>query len=287
MKPLMTREIDRRIRQSRAKLENPYSHLNGEGGFDGLVGEVGREISAIRVEQVFRGRVNGRALSRKELESTARTLQRLLWERRLAIFGTNEVDPREILNAELALKALGYDVTIHESLGELPAGKDSFEVAGIVDKENREVRISRHPPRSSRNFTTAHELAHVLLHETSGLHRDRALDGSPVGKRDQQETEADIFATFFLLPEKQVRPAFKKRFLADRFAATEASAFALISGGMHQLRSRFRTRRDLARALASAQRYNGRHFSSLAEFFDVSVEMMAIRLEELDLVDAA
>jgi Zn-dependent peptidase ImmA (M78 family) len=284
MKPLMTQAIDRKIRQSRTKLENPYSHLNGEGGFDALVGENAREIAAIRVAQVFKGRVDGRVLSRKELESTARNLHRLIWERRLAIFGTDEVDPREILNPELALKALGYGATLHDSLGQHAGGRDSFEVAGIVDKENREVRISRRFGSASRNFTTAHELGHVLLHESSGLHRDRAPDGSAIGQRDPQEAEADIFATFFLLPEKQIRPAFKKRFLVDCFEPTDATAFALISGSLTLLQSKCRTKRELARMLASAQRYNGRHFASLADAFDVSIEMMAIRLEELGLI---
>jgi hypothetical protein len=45
-----------------------------------------------------------------------------------------------------------------------------------------------------------------------------------------------------------------------------------------------RTLRDLARLLASATYYNGKAVYSLTEIFGVSVEAMAIRLEELDLV---
>jgi hypothetical protein len=40
----------------------------------------------------------------------------------------------------------------------------------------------------------------------------------------------------------------------------------------------------LTRILSGAMYYNGMHFSSLAEQFSVSIEAMAIRLEELKLV---
>jgi len=43
--------------------------------------------------------------------------------------------------------------------------------------------------------------------------------------------------------------------------------------------------RQLARILASARSYNGRHFPSLADQFHASVEALAIRLEELALID--
>jgi Zn-dependent peptidase ImmA (M78 family) len=280
----MTREIDRRIRKSRVVLQNQFAHLNGDGSYDAILADAPSTTQEIQATDVFGGRTGSRALSRKEIESVARKLQKLIWLRRSAIFGTEDVDPRKILNPTLALECLGYEVTVRESLGLHAAGKDSFEVAGIVEKQERRVQISRRFESHKRNFTAAHELGHALLHERSGLHRDRALDGSAIGVRDQQETEADIFATFFLLPERQVRPAFKSRFLADQFEPTDATAFALISGSLSQLQSKCRSTRELSRTLAGAQRFNGRHFVSLAEAFDVSVEAMAIRLEELELI---
>lgn len=96
--------------------------------------------------------------------------------------------------------------------------------------------------------------------------------------------EADTFASYFLVPEKQLRAAFRKRFLTEEFRLTEATAFALTSGSLKLLKERYRSERDLARMLAAVQHYNGSHFKSLAERFGVSVEVTAIRLEESDLL---
>jgi Zn-dependent peptidase ImmA (M78 family) len=175
-------------------------------------------------------------------------------------------------------------LAIRESLGQHAAGRDSFEVAGIVDNASGTVEISRRFAPSTRKFTTAHELGHAVLHEGSGLHRDRGLDGASTGRRDPREAEADVFASYFLLPEKQVRGAFGKRFLTEEFGLTEATAFALSSGSLRHLQGRCRTARDLARILAGAQQYNGAHFRSISERFGVSIEAVAIRLEELGLV---
>lgn len=280
----MTRNIDQRISTSRAVLQNPYAHLNGAGGYDALVPSTRITTALIDGAEVRRGRSKGSAFSGRDIEAIARNLQKLMWIRRSELFGTNDVEPLEILDPSLALKALGYDVIMHESLGHHAAGRVSFEVAGIVDKDKNEVQISRRFVPVMRNFTAAHELAHVLLHEGSGLHRDRAPDGSAIRSRDPQEAEADTFASYFLLPEKQVRAAFVKRFLAPRFELTDATAFALTSGGLGQLRLKCRRERDLARLLAAARQYNARHFQSLAERFQVSTEVMAIRLEELGFV---
>jgi Zn-dependent peptidase ImmA (M78 family) len=117
------------------------------------------------------------------------------------------------------------------------------------------------------------------------LHRDRALDGTGGPSREPRETEADLFASFFLLPEKPVREAFKQKFLTELFVLNEGTAFALGSKDLESLQSRCRTLRDLARVLANAERYNGAHFHSLASQFRVSAEAMAIRIEELGLVE--
>ena len=85
------------------------------------------------------------------------------------------------------------------------------------------------------------------------------------------------------MPEKQVRLAFRDMFLTDCFELSEDTAFALNAGSLDSLRDRCRTLRDLSRILAGATQYNGVHFNPLARQFGISVEAMAIRLEELDL----
>src|SRR5690606_1839148 len=96
-------------------------------------------------------------------------------------------------------------------------------------------------------------LGHAILHPTSGLHRDRAPDGPPGGCRDQKEVEADVFASCFLMPEKVIRRAFKQRYLCECFEVNEASAFALLSKGVRELRRKYPQRRDLARTRAGGE----------------------------------
>lgn len=281
----MTRNIAQRIRRSRADLQNPYAYLNSEGGYDALVRGRAGITALIDMAHVLKGRSRGRAFPRLEIERIVRNLHAEMWLRRAEIFqSADEVDPLQILDPEIALRSLGYTVVIRESLGQHLAGRDSFEVAGIVDNSNEKVEISRRFAPAIRNFTAAHELGHAVLHEGSGLHRDRGLDGASTGPRDPREAEADLFASYFLLPEKQVRAAFKTRFLAQEFRLTEATVFALGSGSLRHLQERCRSERDLARTLAAAQHYNGVYFKSLSERFGVSNQVMAIRLEELGLV---
>ena len=119
------------------------------------------------------------------------------------------------------------------------------------------------------------------------MHRDRPLDGpgQERGVRDKIEREADKFASFFLMPENLVRNRFREFFLCDKFALNEDTIFALDPSGSMRLQDCKKTLRELARILTDADSYNGRHFNSLADQFHVSVEAMAIRLEELELLE--
>ena len=62
-------------------------------------------------------------------------------------------------------------------------------------------------------------------------------------------------------------------------------AFALIRKGVLALRSQFVDKRAFARFLASTTIFNGVSNRSLVDFFGVSTEAMAIRLEELNLFE--
>jgi len=281
----MIRDIAERIRRGRVDLQNPYAYLSSEGGYEALVPRRARATALIGMGDVLKGRNRGRPFKRLEIERIVRNLHTEMWRGRAEIFEfEDEVDPMQILDPEVALRSLGYTVIIRESLGQHLAGKDSFEVAGTVDNSARKVEISRRFVPAIRNFTTAHELGHAVLHEGSGLHRDRGLDGASIGPRDSREVEADTFASYFLLPEKQVRLAFRNRFLTEKFRLTDTTVFALNSRSVRDLQERGCSERDLARMLAAAEYYNGVHFKSLSGRFGVSVEVVAIRLEELGLV---
>lgn len=122
------------------------------------------------------------------------------------------------------------------------------DVSGIIVVDNKEwekygtnqfivVNLVELPTR--RRFTVAHELAHYILHKNNSVlyaHRDLRQD-SPDQKRI--ETEANLFATNILMPEKLIRdkvediksqgfgnvPAFVlRKEIADSFLVSESAA---------------------------------------------------------------
>lgn len=116
------------------------------------------------------------------------------------------------------------------------------------------------------------------MHEGVGLHRDKPLDGS--SKRSGKEYEADKFASLFLMPRKQVVQKFESIFKTKLFILNEETRFAMNL----DTEERITSLRELSRILASINSYDRKNFKSMAEFFQVSVEAMAIRLEELELI---
>jgi Zn-dependent peptidase ImmA (M78 family) len=275
------------IHRSRKLLQNQYAYLDGDGGYDAVFPGTPTPV-IIPPNDLLNGRNKGKRFSKKDIEEIARKLQVEMWLHRQEIWlGRGDIEPLDVLDPGLALKAIGYSVDVCESLGQYRGQGESFEVAGILDNDTSRVQISRRFSPEIRNFTIAHELGHAILHEESGLHRDRALDGTSARlPRPPNEFEADNFAAYFLLPEKQVRIAFAQKFLTQSFVLDEATAFALSAEALSSLKSQCRTIRDLTRILASAEHYNGVRFDSIAKQFGVSNAAMAIRLEELGLVES-
>jgi Zn-dependent peptidase ImmA (M78 family) len=288
--------MDDNIRRSRLLFQNPYAYLNGDGAFDAaerrdrsgavLEPNAGRtKLDAIDLNQLLGERRRGDRFSEKEIAEAARGLQNILWQRRAALGLAEDIDPIEILDPAIAFGAIDFTVEADLDLGELEERGERSVVAGVLDRRNQKVQVASQLAPHVRNFTLAHELGHLVLHQGSGLHRDRALDGSGGNRSsDRSEVEADLFAAFFLMPEKLVRPAFSRRFAAATFIIDEVTAFALRAEPVASVRRRFRNVRDLARHLASTELYNGVPFESLATEFRLSVEAMAIRLEQLALV---
>ncbi len=87
------------------------------------------------------------------------------------------------------------------------------------------------------------------------------------------------------MPEKQIRSVFKSVFKAEVFTLSEATVFALTAEDLATFQATLSEPRDLSRLLARATQYDGVQFYSLSQQFGVSIETMAIRLEELELVD--
>ncbi len=282
-----TEATSEQIRQSRLLLQNPYAYHDGADGYSALIGHAtrGSSTAVMPIGIVSLQELNPTPkehYSDDEIERLARNLQIKLWQERNKIWlGIETSNPIRILDPEVALKAIGYNFELAETLGQFFHEGKLVEVAGTIDENSKYVHISRQFSPVIRSFTAAHELGHALLHKASGLHRDRPIDGASLS-RSTIEIQADKFATYFLMPQKQVRQIFKQFFLADKFILSEATAFAL---GSDYESLRKKTLRQLSKILASAESFNGINFISLAGQFHVSIEAMAIRLEELGLIE--
>jgi Zn-dependent peptidase ImmA (M78 family) len=264
-------DVDARIRESRLLLQNQYAYLDGSGGFSAAD---------------LRKRDKGKSRTFKDIEGFVIKLQLRLWDERFSLWPNNPPGlPVDVLDPSMAAKLIGFKFEVVDSLGVYTDRAEKVVVAGLIDRSKNTIKVSRDLLPAAQNFTAAHELGHAVLHpQLQHLHRDRAIDGSVMG-RNQVEREADKFAAYFLLPAKLVRKAFAERFLTGKFVLNENTSFALFGGEHKKALGKEWGRRALARTLASATYYNGQNFYSLAEYFNVSVETVAIRLEELSLIE--
>ncbi len=224
--------------------------------------------------------------SQAEIEERAASVQALVWRKRTEIWAdeTVPIDPVAMLSPDIALRMLGYSFQMPESLGTFQHVSGSFEVAGMLEGQLGRVSVSAQMIPTVRRFTAAHELGHVALHpHLKEAHRDRPLDGSSVVK-DRVEREADRFASSFLMPSKLVTDRFTNIFGPPPFELSDNTAFALLGKSREETQKYLNTTRELSRALARAERFNGLQVVPLASQFGVSVETMSIRIEELRLL---
>lgn len=220
-------------------------------------------------------------ISYKHIEEAARQLAHAIWHQKEALWPDGVPDdPVALLNPEKAFQLLGYRVFKRSSLGVIDGDVD---VAGIIDKEKQIAELSMLMPPEVMNFTAAHEVGHAIMHQQSGLHRDKPLDGSSTGPRDHIELEADKFAAYFLMPAKLVSSRFNESFPPELLQRDNLQHL-LNRNNDKRVEKELSTKRGLARALAGLDSINGEAVFSLAEQFKVSREAMAIRLEELNLI---
>lgn len=240
-----------------------------------------------KIEDFRSGQWTGTTLSRAVIEQVAIKLQSSIWKDRDRIWrGKAPNEQIETLDPKKVLTLFDYQFNKVPTLGEHESQQRRFDVAGTIDNSSKTVEISEKFPEGTQNFTAAHELGHALLHRQQALHRDRPLNGSvQSGYRNRDEREADQFATFYLMPSADVRRIFQALFKVEKFHITEDTAFNLGYVNVEELKAKSTNRRNLALILASSVSYGGQNFNSMAQRFKVSNEAMAIRLEELELLE--
>jgi Zn-dependent peptidase ImmA (M78 family) len=226
-------------------------------------------------------------MDKHHIETQARELFGEVLKHESTIF--NDGLPRDrfdLLVPEAAAAVCG--VSLHRA-GKLDAYTDaegrSFRTAGLLIPSQRLIYASRDFDPVVQDFTAMHEIGHLLLHKMVQPHRDRPLgkiDDSYV--RDPEEREADYFAAAYRIPRRLLREHFAFRFGEPPFVFTEAMAHLLAPNDHLSLLRPHKGSATRAAALAGCRTFNGKHFSSLADRFRVSIPVMAYRLEDVSLV---
>ena len=83
------------------------------------------------------------------------------------------------------------------------------------------------------------------------------------------------------MPAKAVTNVFYQLFSMNKFVISQDSLFSLGESSVIKFKARYRNLRSVSRFIA---KFQGKTYQPIHKIFRVSVEAMAIRLEELDLV---
>lgn len=273
------------------ELKNHYNQLNelATSKLNILEKEVHNNSKLFEDVDKLLNRIKAKSrISDSDIEELASDIQNLMWLNRTTIWNKNVPDhPTKVLRPNIVLKkALAYHYAVTDGIYLSENGSENHETAGLIDQEQKIVLVSNRFEKSVQNFTSAHELGHALLHKQTVLHRDRPIDGLERRiRRNSTEYQADRFATHFLMPSKLIKSIFKELFLTDKFIINEDNAFNLIQDSPSKLRVDSKNIRGLALKLASAENYHNQNFKSISKLFGVSVSAMAIRLEELEMLE--
>ncbi len=169
----------------------------------------------------------------------------------------------------------------------IPSNDPDFEVAGMLDRSNKTIYVSRRFPAEQRRLTGMHEIMHWMLHMHVGrdvLHRDRPISHLPRnGSVGWYEWEATNVACQYLMTEKMVEEKFAQMYglhIGEPIEFNEGVAFFL-NKKIENLRKMGVKQR--AMLLATTQSYS-RPITPLYRHFKVSPTAMAIRLQELNLL---
>lgn len=208
----------------------------------------------------------------------------------IALFKESGVDPQDF-NGLIDLfgpeRLANYLELDYRELEVIPSSNPDFEVAGMLDRTNRIIYVSRAFPLEQQRLTGIHEIMHWMLHQDVGrdrLHRDRPISHLP---RENSvlwyEWEATNVGCQYLMPEKLVKERFSLVFglrVGEQIQFNEDVAFYL-GRDIEDLRRM--DYKDRATLLATTESY-GRPIVPLYRQFRVSPTAMRIRLQELDLL---
>lgn len=226
-------------------------------------------------------------MDRQDIELAAREIQRDIWRKRLILIPGQSLSARDVVDPSIAAYYLGLDYQEYPDLGNFGYRGERFAIAGLIDRNEKKIAVATRFPLGTVRFTAAHEIGHWLLHPgESILHRDRPITGISFERRPEIEREADYFAACFLVPKKQLINSLQQLFQCELpIRIDESAAFQLSPHDPDLLLRLDVDAMQNAIAVATARAFGNRRFDSLAQQYGVSVSTMAIRLNELGLIE--
>ena len=202
------------------------------------------------------------------------------WRTNTPVYYLDMIKPKKLL------EVFGYEYIESSSLGRFDQNGQWIEIAGITDHEQKIVKVSTSYSPESRYFTLCHELGHVIMHNERRMYRDGPLDGKfNRPGQDWIEYQANTFAKFFSMPGELVIELFESYFGTRKWELNSDTLFMLNKGNAQEFLKKYPYKRSVSLLLAGLTVYNQQEFPSLAQVFGVSKTAMAIRLEELGLID--
>ena len=238
-------------------------------------------------QKTYSNELENSKLGFEDIEKVVSKIQNTMWKYKKAIWSNNTPEnPVQAIDPLKVLSLLGYKFEPRQTLGHYFVGGKEIETAGVTDKNHKIVAISEKFQPYTGYFTLCHELGHVILHKNERIYRDGPIAGSfSSNGKNWEERQADIFATCFSMPKKVVMAEFIKLFRTEKLVVNEDTIFWLNMGTISSFHEKYKTKRDFSLLIAGTESYYHKNFKSISKLFGVSELAMAIRLEELGLLE--
>jgi hypothetical protein len=189
---------------------------------------------------------------------------------------------------ELIRKTLGWDV---EKVARVGATQSHCRISAQFDASLRVIRLGTDDAKSTseQNFSLAHEVGHVVLHEhllkgnRVPVHANSLRPGRQQNNELRVEKEANVFAAELLMPEKAVKQQFVRLFEQESlWMGSERVRQVLRALSPDALTSD--KGENVAYVSEILAQYQTKDQRSLCTYFGVSTLAMCIKLRELNLL---
>lgn len=218
-----------------------------------------------------------------DIEEEALELQREMWDRQYSFWPGQKLTRLDMCDPWRAAEYLDFEV--QEGYLTDPNGRVGVQLGGFLNRPFHLIAIADHLKPTTKRFTLAHELGHVLIHPTMHEHRELPIHGlgEPREPTEPKEKQANHFAGCFLVPGFLLKRAFKAAFRVEQLTLRDDVCQELLGGEFMMLMNSPPSSLAFERRIASVERFQGRQFDSLCTLFKVHPTTMAMRLRQCGL----